>query len=173
MRLAVLVTALLSPALAVAAGIPVAVEGDLITNYVLVKPGLASAGQPSAQGLARLKELGFRTVINLRVDGEMGFVEEKALLEGQGLRYVHVPLTAATLSDADIQAERAVLDDATAGPVLIHCRSGSRVGAVWAVIQGQQGKTLEEAEAEGRRLGMHGDAMTDAVRRLLQPAPRQ
>jgi protein tyrosine phosphatase (PTP) superfamily phosphohydrolase (DUF442 family) len=65
---------------------------------------------------------------------------------------------------------RAVLEDAAAGPVLVHCASGNRVGVVWAVIQGQQGKTVEEAEAEGRRLGMK-DTSSEAVRRLLQPAP--
>lgn len=161
------------PAFALGGEIPPSVDGALITNYVIARPGVASGGQPSGEGLARLKELGFRTVINLRTADENGFVDEKAVLEGQGLRYVHVPLTAATLSDADVRAVRAVLDDAAAGPVLIHCASGNRVGAVWAVIQGQQGKTLDEAEAEGRRLGMKGGAMTSAVRRLLGALPQQ
>lgn len=160
------------PAFALGGDVPASVDGSLIANYVIARPGVASGGQPSAEALARLKELGFRTVINLRVEGESGFVDEKAVLEAQGLRYVHVPLTAATLSDADVKAVRAVLDDAAAGPVLIHCASGNRVGAVWAVIQGRQGKTLDEAEAEGRRLGMKGSAMTSAVRRLLEAAPQ-
>jgi uncharacterized protein (TIGR01244 family) len=168
-----LALAVLLPVLAFGAGIPVAVDDALIVNYVVAGPGVAGAGQPSSAGLARLKELGFRTVVNLRVEGENGYVDEKAILEAQGLRYVHVPLTAATLSDADVQAVRAVLDDAAAGPVLIHCTSGNRVGAVWAVIQGRRGKTADEAEAEGRRVGMKGSAMTSAVRRLLEAAPQR
>ena len=172
-RLGILMVAAVLPAFAFGAGIPDTVDGSLIVNYVVAGPGVAGAGQPSSAGLARLKELGFRTVVNLRVEGESGYVDEKAILEAQGLRYVHVPLTASTLSDADVQAVRAVLDDAAAGPVLIHCTSGNRVGAVWAVIQGRRGKTADEAEAEGRRVGMKGSAMTSAVRRLLEAAPQR
>jgi uncharacterized protein (TIGR01244 family) len=171
-RLGLLAVVAFLPALASGAGIPDSVDGALIANYVVAGPGVAGAGQPSSAGLARLKELGFRTVVNLRVEGEGGYVDEKAILEAQGLRYVHVPLTATTLSEADIQAVRAVLDDAAARPVLIHCTSASRVGAVWAVIQRRQGKTVDEAEAEGRRVGMKGSAMTSAVRRLLEAAPQ-
>jgi uncharacterized protein (TIGR01244 family) len=171
---AVLLAALASIAgLAAAGDIPSHVDGSLIGNYVVARPGVASSGQPSADALSRLKQLGFRTVVNLRVDTESGFVDEKAVLEGQGIRYVHVPVTASTLSAADIAAVRAVVDDAAAGPVLVHCASGNRVGAVWAVIQGQQGRTFDQAEAEGRRLGMKGSAMTSAVRRLLEPAPQR
>ena len=168
----IFVAGLLLPAFVHAADVPASVDGSLIVNYVVAAPGVAAGGQPSAEGLVRLKELGFRTVVNLRVEGEGGYVDEKAALEAQGLRYVHVPLTASTLSDADVKAVRAVLDDAASGPVLIHCTSGNRVGAVWAVIQGRRGKSLEEAEAEGRRVGMHGSATASAVRRLLEPAPQ-
>jgi uncharacterized protein (TIGR01244 family) len=163
--------ALLLPALAFGGDVPAGVEDGLIVNYAVARPGVASGGQPSPEGLVRLKGLGFRTVVNLRLATESGFVDEKATVEAQGLRYVHVPLTAASLSDADVAAVRAVIDDPAAAPVLVHCASGNRVGAVWAVLQGRQGKSLEEAEAEGRRLGMKGQAMTDAVRRLLKPAP--
>jgi uncharacterized protein (TIGR01244 family) len=63
---------------------------------------------------------------------------------------------------------RAVLEDPAAAPVLIHCTSGNRAGAMWGAVAASQGKTLEEAEAEGRRAGMHGDAMTEALRRVAR-----
>jgi uncharacterized protein (TIGR01244 family) len=102
---------------------------------------------------------------------ESGLIPKQAALEAQGLRYLHVPVTASTLSDADVAAVRAVLDDPSAGPVLVHCTSGNRVGTLWAVIVGRQGRTLAEAEAEGRRVGMHGQAMSAAARRLLEAQP--
>jgi uncharacterized protein (TIGR01244 family) len=164
------IVAALALGAAAAAQVPHSVDAALIPSYVVARAGIASGGQPTAEGLSRLKELGFRTVINLRVGGESGFVDEKVALEAQGLRYVHVPVTASTLSEADVAAVRAVLDDPTAHPVLVHCAVGSRVGAVWAVIQGRQGKSLDEAEAEGRRVGM-GRGMIGAVRRLLGNRP--
>jgi hypothetical protein len=61
---AVLLTASTVPA--AASGIPESVDPALIPNYRLVLPGLATAGQPSAEALRRLKEWGFKTVVNLR-----------------------------------------------------------------------------------------------------------
>jgi len=41
------------------------------------------------------------------------------------------------------------------------------VGAVWTILQVRKGKTLEEAEAEGRAIGLASPAMQQAVRRVL------
>jgi uncharacterized protein (TIGR01244 family) len=154
-------------ALAATAGeIPQKIES--IPNYVVIHPGLAAAGQPSADALAGLKDRGFRTVINLRTAGEPGYVDETKALEAQGIRYVHVPITAATFSAADVAAVRAVLDDPASGPVLLHCASANRVGAVWAALLTGQGKSMEEALAEGRRAGLSSEAMTAAVRRVVE-----
>lgn len=148
-------------------------KSDAVPNYVRIGSGVAGGGQPALEAIPRLKELGFRTVVNLRTEGEDGYLPgEAAALEGAGIRYVHVPLTAATLSAADVAAVRAVLDDPTAAPVLIHCTTGNRVGGMWAAVLASRGKALEEAEAEGRRAGMHSDAMTAAVRRLAQQPPK-
>ena len=101
-RIAAVAVVAFLPGLATAGDIPGSVDGSLITNYVRARPGVAGSGQPSEDGLRQLKRLGFRTVVNLRVPGENGYVDEKAVIEGQGLRYVHVPLTASTLSAADV-----------------------------------------------------------------------
>ncbi len=115
--------------------------------------------------------MGFRTVVNLRTEKE-GAAEERAVVEAQGLRYVSVPMTADTFSLADVEAVEKVLDDPSAGPVLLHCASSNRVGATWAVIQARKGKSLEEAEAAGREAGLHSPQMEAAVRRVLgAPAP--
>jgi uncharacterized protein (TIGR01244 family) len=116
--------------------------------------------------LARLGEMGFRTVVNLRTEKE-GAAEERAVVEAQGLRYVWVPVTADSFSPADVDAVQKVLDDRSSGPVLLHCASANRVGAVWAVIQSRQGRTLDEALAAGRAAGLSSPPMEAAVRRVL------
>jgi uncharacterized protein (TIGR01244 family) len=154
-----------------AAQAPETVDASLIPNYVLVKPGLAAAGRPTDDGLKQLKAQGFRTVVDLRTPTEEGLAEEKASLERDGIRYVHVPVTAATFSAADVDAVQAVLGDAAAAPVLLHCASANRVGAVWAVIQARAGRPIDEAIAEGKRVGLRSASMVEAAQRVAG-APR-
>jgi uncharacterized protein (TIGR01244 family) len=153
-------------ALPAAAEIPAEVDKAAIPNYRVTRPGLATAGQPSPEALGRLREMGFKTVINLRTEKEGGKAEEDAVV-AQGLRYVWVPMTADTFSAADVDAVAKVLADPGAGPILLHCSSANRVGGVWTVLEARKGRPLEEAEAEGRAVGLAGQAMIDAVRRVL------
>lgn len=146
---------------------PEQVEG--IANYKRIEPGLATAGTPSSEALLRLKALGFRTVIDLRTEGE-GIVAEQAAVEAQGLRYVSVPVTPASLSVQDVRAVAAVLDDPAAGPILLHCASSNRVGGVYGVIQVLKGRGLAEAEAAAREAGLRSDSMAEAMRRVAAEA---
>jgi uncharacterized protein (TIGR01244 family) len=162
----------LASALAMAgpAEVPAAVDG--IAGYKLVHSGLAAAGVPSAEALATLKARGFKTVIDLRGVTEPGVAEEEAIVRTQGLRYVHVPVSASTFSLGDVETVARVLDDAQAAPVLLHCASSNRVGAVLAVIQVQKGMSLEAAEAEGRKFGLKSEAMVEAMKRVAAEAGR-
>jgi len=165
------VVALVVVAACTSARAPEAVDPASIPAYRLLRPGLAVAGQPVPQALAKLEDMGFRTVVNLRTEKE-GAAEERAIVEAQGLRYVWVPMTPDSFSLADVEAVQKVLDDPSTGPVLLHCASSNRVGAVWAVIQSRQGKSLDEALAAGRAAGLQSPQMDAAVRRVLEvPAP--
>jgi uncharacterized protein (TIGR01244 family) len=153
------------------AGVPETVDPGAIPNYKVIAPGIAAAGQPSAEVLPKLGELGFKTVINLRTAGEGGPANEQAVVESQGLRYVSVPMTAATMSLADVLAVEKVLADPASGPVLFHCAASNRVGGVWAAIQARKGKSVEDALAAGRAAGLASAPMEQAVRRVLATAP--
>jgi uncharacterized protein (TIGR01244 family) len=165
---AVLLTAFTIPTRA--SGIPESVDPALIPNYRLVLPGLATAGQPSPEALGRLKEWGFKTVVNLRPPAE-GTKAEEEIVRGLDLRYVSVPITPATFSLDDVGAVASVLHDAQAAPVLLHCSSANRVGAVWMALQVRKGKSREEAEKEARAIGLSSPAMLEAVGRVLGPSP--
>jgi uncharacterized protein (TIGR01244 family) len=161
---------LLVALLLAAAEPPAAVDQAAIPNYKLLRKGLAVGGKPSADALRQLKAEGFKTVVDLRTEGE-GIAEEKAVVEEQGLRYVSVPLTAATLKLDDVLAVKRVIDDESAGPVLLHCASSNRVGAVIAVIAARSGKPLDQALDEGRAAGLTSPALVDAVKRVVGEAP--
>jgi uncharacterized protein (TIGR01244 family) len=171
MKTPLLFAALALGAASAMAGVPETVEPALIPAYRLIQPGLAAAGQPTSAALEGLREMGFRTVVNLRPQTE-GPADERAVVEAQGLRYVSIPVTADTFSLADVEALEKVLADPASAPVLLHCGSSNRVGGAWAVIQARKGKSLEEAQAAGRAAGLHSPQMEAAVLRVLGvPAP--
>jgi uncharacterized protein (TIGR01244 family) len=164
-RIAAGLATLLLAAAAAWSQIPESVGPESIPNYRVIRPGLAVGGQPSPQALARLKEMGFRTVVNLRTEQEGGKDAEKAV-RAAGLEYLWVPVTPATFSAADVDAVAKVLDDPGAGPVLLHCSSSNRSGAVWAALQARRGRSIEDAEADGRAAGLTSDGMVAAFRRV-------
>jgi uncharacterized protein (TIGR01244 family) len=145
--------------------VPATADASAFPNYHLIRPGLVAAGQPSPEGLAQLKEMGFKTVINLRTEKE-GAKDEEAVLKAAGLGYVWVPVTAETLSRADAEAVGKVLEDPSSGPVLLHCATANRVGAVWALLQALRGRTPEEAESDGKAVGLKSPVLIEAVRKL-------
>jgi uncharacterized protein (TIGR01244 family) len=155
------------------AQVPASADAAELPNYKLLHPGLAVAGTPSPEALQKLKAQGFKTVIDLRMPAE-GTAEEKAAVEAQGLRYVAVPMTAASFKLEDALAVGKVLDDPSAGPVLLHCASSNRVGGVLAVLEAKSGKPLDQALEAGRNAGMTSEKVAEAVKRVLAepPAPK-
>lgn len=147
---------------------PATVDASAFPNYHLIRPGLATAGQPTEQGLAQLKALGFKTVINLRLPIEKWTGNEEETVKAQGLNYVTVPINPLTFGAEEVAAVRAILDDASAGPVLLHCASANRSAAVWGVIEVERGRSIEEVEAEAVKVGMTSATMTNAFRRVAR-----
>lgn len=163
-------TAALALVILLAGEAPESPDAAQFPDYVRIRPGVAVAGQPTAEGLARLKALGFRSVVDLRREDEAGRAEEKAAVEAAGLRYLHVPVSAGTLSRNDVNAVARVLDDSEAGPVLLHCATGNRAGGLWALAEAARGVPLEEAIADGRKAGLKSESMVEAVRRVAAEA---
>jgi uncharacterized protein (TIGR01244 family) len=150
--------------------IPESVEPSLIANYHLVRSDLAAGGEPTEAGLHRLRDLGFRVVVDLRLPTEETSME-RAAVESSRLRYVSVPVSPETFSMEDVNAVAHEVDAPGRGPLLLHCISGNRAGGVWTVLQVMKGRTLAEAENEGREIGLGSPAMLAAVRRVLGEAP--
>jgi uncharacterized protein (TIGR01244 family) len=147
---------------------PASVEAKDIPNYHLVRPGLATAGQPSDEALGRLKALGFKTVINLRTPGEHDAAAEEAAVRAQGLRYVSIPVNSATFGPSEVSAVRAVLDDESAAPVLLHCTTANRAAAVWGLTEIQRGRALSEVEAEVAKAGLSHATTVNGFHRVAE-----
>jgi sulfide:quinone oxidoreductase len=101
-------------------------------------PGLDAAGRLDRDDIEALARQGVRTIINNRPDGEdpgqLPAAEARQLAEALGIAYHHIPITAASLCRADVDAFAAVLETAAA-PVVAHCRSGTRSTLLWALTR--------------------------------------
>ncbi|MEM7050141.1 MAG: sulfur transferase domain-containing protein [Acidobacteriota bacterium] len=103
----------------------------LVPNARQPADGVVSGGQPTADQLAAAQEAGFQTVINLRTEGEPG--ARQAEVEAFGLSYVELPIAgAAGLTRDNVEALAEILEEVQK-PALLHCGSGNRIGALFAL----------------------------------------
>ncbi len=148
----------------------VRVEGWTGINNLFREGDTYFSGQPDeASWRAFIAESGVETVVVLRAEEELAGLpfDQPALLEELGVTVVHVPISPDTFSKSDTEALGAALQTAN-GPVLVQCGSSNRSGALWAAYLAiEEGVALEEALERGRAAGLRGDAMTEAVRRVV------
>ncbi len=129
--------------------------------------GLYFGGQPTAEAFGTAQEMGVKVVVNLRSDHEMAAMDfdEAALVERLGMKYVAIPITSESFGPADTDALKEVLGK-TSGPVLIHCASSNRVGALWAMyLHRHRGVALDDALARGRQAGLRSEALVETIRK--------
>jgi uncharacterized protein (TIGR01244 family) len=108
-------------------------QSAALPNRHDVLEGITAAGQPSAAALEAAAAAGYKSVIDLRALAEDRGFDEKAKVEGLGMSYVTLPVEgAAGVSYANASALDKLLAEAPK-PVLLHCASSNRVGALLAL----------------------------------------
>ncbi|MEO6170990.1 MAG: sulfur transferase domain-containing protein [Lysobacter sp.] len=132
--------------------------------------GLYTAGQPEPGAWQVAASAGITTVINLRPAAEMDGRDEAAEVAEAGLAYYEIPVAgAADVNLGNATALRRLIDQAP-GPVLVHCASGNRVGALLALSDMQTGKvSADQAVAFGRSAGL--GSLEPRVREVIEGAP--
>lgn len=128
---------------------------DIKSDVSLLKGVQAvSTGQPDAEILALAKEAGFTTVVDMRRPTEDRGMDEAAEVAALGMRYIALPVDGANGVTYDNAAELDKILAAADGPVLLHCASGNRVGALHALSKKMAGASSEDALAAGKAAGL-------------------
>lgn len=103
-----------------------------------VSEQLATAPQVWPEDLREIAASGFVGIINNRPDAEAPDQPNSLELEAEakrlGLSYWHVPVVPGAMTDKEVNAFAAALDEAE-GPVLAFCRTGNRSAALWKASQ--------------------------------------
>lgn len=143
-----------------------------IPNAMSPFENLLCGGQLTHRDLEDAKAKGYRTIINLRPASEQGAFDEAAAAKELGLDYLNIPV--AGEADLTMQTVQALHDalERHPMPAIVHCASGNRVGALFAMRAAWiEGKSVEEAIRIGRQSGLTG--LEAAIIRLLNEAERQ
>ena len=122
--------------------------GSEIYNFGKVNDGYYRGAQPLDGQYADLAALGIKTIINL-TSGEDVRDDEKAMVEKNGMRYLHIPMsTRKAPTEAQIAAFMTAVDEE--GAVYVHCVGGRhRTGVMTAVYRMMKdGLTADQAFKE-------------------------
>jgi uncharacterized protein (TIGR01244 family) len=128
-----------------------------IADVVSPAPGVLSAGRLALADIQRVRDAGIRQVIDLTPDAETPAFDEAAAVRAAGLAYANLPLGGpADLTHENVRTFDALLR-AAKRPVLVHCASGNRVGAMAALRAAwMDGRPAEEAITIGKAWGLKG-----------------
>lgn len=130
-----------------------------VPNFHQVDQHVYRGAQPSAEGWKSLADLGIKTIIDLRPDGEFGTHSTKAearAVQAAGMHYVSIPMSGYRApSTATIGKILAAFN--SKDPVFVHCRYGKdRTGTAVACYRiAHDSWTNQKALQEARGYGIH------------------
>ena len=129
---------------------------DAVVSSGVVTPvdGITAAGQPDEAALKVFAERGYTTVIDLRTAGEDRGMDEPAVIKAAGMDYVPLPIGRDGITFDNARKLDELIKDAD-GPVLVHCASSNRVGALLALRKSLAGADDDDALAYGKDGGLN------------------
>ena len=136
-----------------------------IRNFVLVMPGLATAGQPSAAQLREVAEAGFEVVVNLGLlDPRYCLPDEAGLVPALGLEYHHIPVDFQAPQLEDLQRFFGVMDAIRGKEMFVHCAANKRVSSFVSLYgQARLGWSLTQAKALIARVWQPNDVWAQFI----------
>lgn len=125
---------------------------------IYISDTLVIADQPTETDIINLRDQDFDTLINLRPDNEdadqPGNRIERAAAELADLHYSFIPVSVASITEADVEAFGKALEQANGG-VLAHCKTGTRAAILYVLSKAlKEEMTDREIREFGQSIGM-------------------
>lgn len=103
---------------------------ESIRGYLFFGDNLATSGMPEPAHFAAMRAVGFEVVINLALPtSDFAMPDEGALVTGQGMTYVHLPVKFDAPTREDFERFTRLMDLFSAQRVFVHCAANMRVSA--------------------------------------------
>lgn len=117
-------------------------------KIVSLTENFSVASQIAADDIREIAAAGFRTLINNRPDdeepGQLASGVARSQAETLQVAYHYLPFTASSLTLTEIEAFERLMAEAD-GPVIAHCRSGTRCYLLWAASELRKGTASADA----------------------------
>jgi uncharacterized protein (TIGR01244 family) len=128
---------------------------------------IITGGQPVVADLTLLAQKGMKKVINLRPIDEFSAFDEKNTVESLAMEYIHIPVKGAQgINKANLALFSKALAVNEDQKTFVHCASGNRAGALFALhAYFNQKQSLESAIEIGHKAGM--TSLEKRVRALI------
>jgi protein tyrosine phosphatase (PTP) superfamily phosphohydrolase (DUF442 family) len=125
-----------------------------IYNFLQISDDLGTAGQPTVEQLAAVKDAGYEVVINLATGTTpRDLANEADVVTGHGMDYIHIPVIWDQPTTADLQRFFEAMEANQDKKRFVHCIANMRVSAfvfLYRVLR--QGVPVEEARTMLSRL---------------------
>ena len=141
-------------------------SSDKLTKFLNPFDDIHTGGQPDADDIAEAATFGIKTVFNIRTPGESGQEGIERCVKECGMIYRCFPIAGKEGITFENAKEFCAIAHSSEKPLLIHCGSGNRIGALYALDANANGKTKEESLAIGIASGLTG--LRDHVLSLLK-----
>ena len=138
--------------------IPILRRGDNpegIFNYLYPGELVATSGQPNEAELVQIARAGYATVVNLAPKSliENAVLDEQNILEGCGVRYIHMPVDFQNPTDEDFQAFVDIISEHDKNTLWVHCAANMRVSAfIYRYRCSVLGHDAEEAKSDMHKI---------------------
>jgi protein tyrosine/serine phosphatase len=138
-----------------------------LPNLYQVTTNLYRGAQPTTEGMAQLKEMGVKTVINLR-----SYHSDKDELAGTGLKGIHFTTQPWDGDNEEVVRFLKVVSDTNNLPAFVHCQRGAdRTGTMCAMYRiALCGWTKQEAIEEMKNGGFAFNPLWKNLVRYIEKA---
>lgn len=133
-----------------------------VVNFARVETTVACAGATDVKAIPAIKDMGFKSIINLRQPTEQGAnIEAEAdAAKAAGLNFVSIPFSASSPNPAAADRFVEVITKPGAEPAFIHCAGGGRAATMWLIKRlAVDHWDADRAVAEATALGLNNAAM--------------
>jgi uncharacterized protein (TIGR01244 family) len=123
-----------------------------VTDKLWISP------QPTLADLEAAHNAGIKRIVNNRPDdeepGQMSATTAAAKAAELGMDYVHIPIVPGQITPEKVRSFQQALAEAP-GPVLAHCKSGTRSLTLWTIGEVLDGRlAIDEIDDLARRMGV-------------------
>ena len=132
------------------------------SNFAKLETTVACGGATTPEAVPAIKEMGYKSIINLRLPSEAGAnVEgEAAAAKTAGINFYSIPFSGQSPDPAVADKFLATITAPGNEPAYIHCAAGNRAGAMWMIKRLVVDRwDTEKAFTEATALGLTSPAL--------------